>query len=621
MARIKKRQIDSLLTDFSQDIEMTGKTKSLMSLALKSIDEEDLFDYKEGLIKLRKIGNREKIVDYILLTTSNDFLNDYKKMKKQEVGLLNYHITNFKEKSLEKTINVALTSTTLLSPFTLGVTGAIGGLAIGTAILAAKLINEAWGIANTDLKFINQKIKANNNKENDSIERLVNSSKNIPDNIKNSSLDEKKEYLTAIINNFKQSDRHYKRLLKTTSFDEIVGMFELSQKIAKQHNIDVKISDYANMDKNNKIVDQDLYAVTNFSLLKYIKNNEEAQKKILKQSNKLDDKDVESFKECVSKNIEFIRKHFKDYSALAKLHENLSSSVIKLSVKNGVDIKKEDIEKITELYFENFVEYKDRAIDFVSNNMTEPTVSALNNHIVKPIQENVMSNSELYLKAHGIDLKAPDLISSSKIEFDKIHKSLTENLSATDIKDIKESIQDLNFLDPKTITKKHIENMLDAYKENEFMNRKMSIKLKENGWNDHWVGKKGIKLIECFEKFSDKSIKFISQHLSNKTNSNIKFFANFVPETGRDIIKAVDDFISFPVNVLADKIPRGIGKFINYLSDANEEIKKYDRKIDTKEAGISFASILSKKIKSMENKNEQDITQNLKNLKNKYSTP
>lgn len=625
MANFSRRQINALLTDFSQDINITNETKILMTATLKRVDESHLLSYKEGLIKLRKIGNKEKIMDYILLSTSVDFVNDYKEMKQKEVGLVNYHITNFKEKSLEKAINVALTSTTLLSPFTLGITGAIGGLAIGTAILASKLINETWGIANTDLKFIDKKIKANNDKENNSLERLVQNSKYIPDNIKKATLEDKKEYLTAIINNFRQSDRHYKRLLKTTSFDEIVGIFEFSQKIAKQHNVDIKISEYADLNKYNKLVDKDLYSVTNFALLKHIKSNEEAQKQILKKANQLDDKDVESFKECVSKNIEFIRKHFKDSAIIAKFHDNLSSSLIQMSAKNGVNMKKEDLELVTKLYFENFVEYRDKGVDIVFNNITKPTISTINDNIISPVnkilQENVISPAELYLSSHGIDFKSEDLISSSKMDFNKFNDFLFKGLSEEQQKDITDSIEELNFLDPKTFTKKRLENIIDAYKENKFMNRKLSIKLKENGWENNWFGKKGLVLLEGLEKFYDKSINYISQKLSTKTNNDIKYWVSFIPQTGRDVIKAVDDFISFPSTVFADKIPRGIGNFINYLSKAGEEIKRYDSKIDVKESGVSFTSILSKKIKEMGNKNEQDIVQNLKNLKNKYSTP
>lgn len=588
------RNINSLLTKLQGYVDLKNSDKKKIKANLQPIDDIYYQNFVfVDLMKLKKLGNDLKTREYLLNITEPDFEIKANNFRKRELSFWNYQVNKIKENSIDWALSGTLLASSSLGPMTGGITAVAGGIAIGTGVLAVKLITNNYGVNNIDMKYLINKMNSDSPSDIASFEKLISVSKSIPDNIRNGSFNEKKEYVQQISNVYKNSDRYLKRLLQDASFNDVVTIMEKSREVAKRHGLSFDFKELTSQNKTDIFVQKQLKKITNYYFLKTIKDNESIRNKVILGVAKMDKKETDMFVEHINKSFSGLGKHFKNITAAVEMHQKFSDSILLIAKNNNIDFNAKNIEGVEKI-MGSIIDYKETIVDFSYDNLKENT----------------------FLK----DLFKNDTLFEIK-NLDGLNKAMAQALPEAYRDDFLKNIDDLSSFKKSKLTKALIEKTVDAFEEQKYLTQSLSEKLKQDNWQSNRYGKLAIDVLEGVQDLQEDAINLYRKN----TDPNTQIMISYGLDYSRKALKILGQMGTFLGKTYGEKVPDAIANASNRLRDVDNEIKTFDRSIHrsliNKNASKSTYSMIAKLIKDNKGYDEQKSVSDIKVLKNKHSTP
>lgn len=568
---------------------------------VKELDINIFRDFKEGLTKLSKLDNKEALYEYILSTNNADeesFLSEFKSLKRKNVGVFPYYISKIKQELPKTTLSTLAIGTVLLSPLTMGISVAIGGFAISIGLSSAKIASDSWSLSNNDLIMIDGRIKSGKRDDDIFLERLFNSSKYMPTNIKKQSIEEQKKYMSDVISAFKRTDRYFKRTLKKQSFDDIIDVFERSQKELKKKGItNIPIRDYSLIEDEKFKTNKSYQIFMDHALLVHIKDKKDFRKRLNDNVNELDKKDIEEFGSCVSKSANVLTLGIVGVIAASTKFETVKKML-------NDTLKNHNINTIDDKVGKKFIE------DLLKMDFKKD----LSENIYDGIKENIFDinidkkMSDFFL--NSLD----DTIKTLSQDNQKIINKIVDIIKNDATQSILENTGELAPRMVKGVFTSAIESYIEDLEQQKYENRKFTEKLKEDGLDSNIIGKVLIASLEevsdALEYAGDKIKNIVSQKNIDRMNEVKKV----VLKSTKVILNSLDKIISIPKKLFSEIIPKSLGDLLNICQQTKKTIKNFSNKIDTKEMSFTLESVLAQKIKSNKSLNSVKIIDNFKKV-------
>ena len=568
---------------------------------VKELDINIFRDFKEGLTKLSKLDNKEALYEYILSTNNADeesFLSEFKSLKRKNVGVFPYYISKIKQELPKTTLSTLAIGTVLLSPLTMGISVAIGGFAISIGLSSAKIASDSWSLSNNDLIMIDGRIKSGKRDDDIFLERLFNSSKYMPTNIKKQSIEEQKKYMSDVISAFKRTDRYFKRTLKKQSFDDIIDVFERSQKELKKKGItNIPIRDYSLIEDEKFKTNKSYQIFMDHALLVHIKDKKDFRKRLNDNVNELDKKDIEEFGNCVSKSANVLTLGIVGVIAASTKFETVKKML-------NDTLKNHNINTIDDKVGKKFIE------DLLKMDFKKD----LSENIYDGIKENIFDinidkkMSDFFL--NSLD----DTIKTLSQDNQKIINKIVDIIKNDATQSILENTGELAPRMVKGVFTSAIESYIEDLEQQKYENRKFTEKLKEDGLDSNIIGKVLIASLEevsdALEYAGDKIKNIVSQKNIDRMNEVKKV----VLKSTKVILNSLDKIISIPKKLFSEIIPKSLGDLLNICQQTKKTIKNFSNKIDTKEMSFTLESVLAQKIKSNKSLNSVKIIDNFKKV-------
>lgn len=568
---------------------------------VKELDINIFRDFKEGLTKLSKLDNKEALYEYILSTNNADeesFLSEFKSLKRKKVGVFPYYISKIKQELPKTTLSTLAIGTVLLSPLTMGISVAIGGFAISIGLSSAKIASDSWSLSNNDLIMIDGRIKSGKRDDDIFLERLFNSSKYMPTNIKKQSIEEQKKYMSDVISAFKRTDRYFKRTLKKQSFDDIIDVFERSQKELKKKGItNIPIRDYSLIEDEKFKTNKSYQIFMDHALLVHIKDKKDFRKRLNDNVNELDKKDIEEFGNCVSKSANVLTLGIVGVIAASTKFETVKKML-------NDTLKNHNINTIDDKVGKKFIE------DLLKMDFKKD----LSENIYDGIKENIFDinidkkMSDFFL--NSLD----DTIKTLSQDNQKIINKIVDIIKNDATQSILENTGELAPRMVKGVFTSAIESYIEDLEQQKYENRKFTEKLKEDGLDSNIIGKVLIASLEevsdALEYAGDKIKNIVSQKNIDRMNEVKKV----VLKSTKVILNSLDKIISIPKKLFSEIIPKSLGDLLNICQQTKKTIKNFSNKIDTKEMSFTLESVLAQKIKSNKSLNSVKIIDNFKKV-------
>lgn len=587
--------------EIKKHINMPKSMEKQIINNVKDLDLDTFRSFKEGLTKLSKFENKSNLYEYILSTQNADeesFVNDFQDLKRKHVGIFPYYVSKIKQEIPKTILSTLAVSTVLLSPVTMGISVAIGGFAISIGLSAAKIASDSWGIANNDLIMIDGRIKSGKRDDDIFLERLFNTSKHIPAEIKKQPIEKQKEYMSDIISAFQRTDRYFKRTLKKQSFDDIVEIFERSQKELKKKGIkNISIRDYSLVDNDKLKTNKDYQIFMDHALLKHIKEKKDFRKRLNDNVNQLDKKDIEEFGNCVSK----------------------STNALTLGIV-GVLTATTKFEHLKKILNDNLKSYNINEIDdkvtkrFVEELLKLDLKKDISEHLYDDIKERVV-DLDVSKKMSDFFLNNLDeTIKSLSPDNQKIMNKIVEVIKDNNTQALMENTADLAPRMIKGVFTSAIESYLEDLKQQEYENRRFTEKLKEDGLNENIIGKILIVSLDKITDVLEDTGEKIKSVISQKNVDRIKEVKKITLKSAKIILNVLDTVLSIPKKLFAEIIPKNLGKLLNVCQQTKKTIKNFSNKIETDEMSFTLESVISLKIKNNKALNSVKIVDNFKSF-------
>lgn len=568
---------------------------------VKDLNVQTFRDFKEGLTKLNKLENKDHLYEYIFSAQNADkisFINNFKELKRKNVGVFPYYIKRVKQELPKTILSTLAVTTVLLSPVTMGVSVAIGGFAVSIGLSSAKIASDSWSLSNEDLLMIDGRIKSGKRDDDVFLERLFNSSKYMPADIKKQSIENKKEYLSDIISAFKRTDRYFKRTLKKQSFDDIIDVFERSQKELRKKGIkNIPIRDYSFVEDEKFKTNKHYQIFMDHALLKHLKDKRDFRKRLNDNVNKLDKKDIEEFGSCVSKSANVLT-----LGIVGIITASTKFETIKKMLNDT--LKNHNISTIDDKVSKKFIE------DVLKMDLKKD----LSNNIYDGVKENFFDInidkkiSDLFL--NSLD----DTIKSLSPDNQKIMNKIIEIIKNDTTQSLLESSNNLAPKMVKSVFTAAIGSYIEDLEQQKYENRRFTEKLKEEGLDSNIIGKLLIvsldKISDVLEYTGDKIKNIISQ----KNLNRIEEIKKVVLKSTKIILSSLDKLISIPKKLFSEIVPKSLGSLLNTCQQTKKTIKNFSNKIETEEMSFTLESVLAQKIKNNKSLNSIKIIDNFKKV-------